>query len=81
MDRLELRISIHLLNGDKQHSSNTVWVFETNYFMCACHLIDIRVLLAVLPFVLHNGFQMRETISDLEKKRKVKQLATSPRPL
>ena len=37
--------------------------------MCVCYLIDIGVLLAELPFVLHNGLQVRETASDLQKSR------------
>ena len=36
-------------------------------YVCVCHLIDIGVLLAELPFALHNGFQVRETISDLRQ--------------
>ena len=32
-----------------------------------CHLIDIGVLLAELPFALHNGLQVREMISDLRQ--------------
>jgi len=38
-------------------------------YVCACHLVDIGVLLAELPFVLHNGFQVRKTISDLQWKQ------------
>ena len=45
-------------------------------YMCKCHLIDIGVLLAELSFVLHNGLQVRETISNLQRRR-VKQIVTT----
>ena len=37
--------------------------------VCMCYLIDIGVLLAELPFVLHNGLQVRKTASDLQESR------------
>ena len=42
-------------------------VAAVKLYVCVCHLIDIGVLLAKLPFALHNGFQVRETISDLRQ--------------
>ena len=37
--------------------------------VCVCHLIDIGVLLAELPFVLHDGFQVRKIFSDLQRSK------------
>ena len=71
---------IHLINGKKECSSNTIWVCETTSFnlcMCICHLIDIGILLAELPFVLDNSLQVRETILNLNWRRRVKQIATT----